>query len=236
MPEYKFVVHFKSPIPDDFDAAVLVEPVTNWIQEIDRGVWSGGYAIYEDQEVSFELCLLEGPQDKDDHGLLFYVAPLCTERVLRHTIPKIVHTATTETKPKRPTVLLMLADEPWAWNTSMLLSVLYGRCTFKTVHENTDVDHQFVLSDLSLFASDVAKDIAAIWWIEPRLGAVSIAGVSHRNPWFSGKLPRFVGPEYTGTADTPANRMVQVALSRSDQPFKWMIGVGERSPSCRNVS
>ena len=129
----------------------------------------------------------------------------------------------------------MLADEPWAWNASMLLSVLYGRCTSKTVHSNMDIDHEFLLSDLSLFASDVAKNIASIWWIEPRFGQIPIAGVSHRNPWFSGEVPRFIGPEYTGTANTRANRMVQVALRNSEQPIRWMMGVGERGDTRRTV-
>lgn len=228
MPEHQFVAHFKSDIPDGFDSSVLVEPVTNWIQEIERGVWSGGYAIYEDQDVAFELCLLDESKSNEKHGLLFHIAPLRTERMLRYTIPKIVNTVVERKKSDLPLVLLMLTDEPWSWNSSMLLNVLYGRCTAKIVHPNSDVEHQFLLSDLSMFASDVAKDIASFWWIEPVNGEVPIAGVSHRNPWFSGGIPSFPGLEYVGTVDTDIRRSVRVTVKPSSRVLKWMDGVGGR--------
>ena len=53
MPKYKFVAHFKSSIPDNFDGAVLVEPVTNWIQEIERGFGPVGMRF-----TKIRMCLL----------------------------------------------------------------------------------------------------------------------------------------------------------------------------------
>ena len=80
----RFVLHLKQDLPPSFDPLVLVQPVQNWVQEIDRGQWSGGYAIYHEGDVALELCLLDEVPEEGTGQMLFHVPPLMTENVLRY--------------------------------------------------------------------------------------------------------------------------------------------------------
>ena len=147
----RFVLHVKQELPAHFDPLVLVHPVQNWVNEIEKGQWSGGYAIYEDNDVALELCLLDEQPVSNGAGLLFHVPPMETEQVLRQAIPQMVQAIERSRCSELPTNVLLLGNEPWRCNPAMMLNVLYGRCLAKVVHTSGDATINFALSGLSLW-------------------------------------------------------------------------------------
>lgn len=194
----RFVIHVKRDLPGHFDPMTLVQPVQNWVHEIERGQWSGGYAIYEDDDVSLELCLLDETAQEGQGRMLFHVPPLLTETVLRQAIPEMVNSIGRIGGGNRPVVLLMLSNDRWPLNPAMMLNVLYGRCASKWVDDDGSSHHKFLLSGLSLLANDAFKGVGAVWWLGPSESVGLIEGVSHSNPWKACSLPAFPGHEFRG--------------------------------------
>lgn len=202
IPGRRFVVHFKRPIPNGFDPLVVVTPVQNWLGEIERGQWSGGYAIYEDADVSLELCLVDQEARDETGRMLFYIPPLRTELLMRDSIPDLVRAAQFQTG-EIPQVLVPICNQPWGCNPAMLLSILYGRCIQKDVGEDQQSVHLFSSTGPSLFSNETFQNTAAIWWLAPGRGNGQLySGFAHRNPWYAGQLPGFVGRTFDAESVT----------------------------------
>jgi hypothetical protein len=206
----RFVLHIKRDLPDVFDPLVMVSPVQNWINDIDNGLWAGGYALYEDEQVALELCLLDETSGETHGGLLFHVPPIETEGVLRQTIPEMVGALDSLTDTTTPVIVLLLGREPWTWTPGLVLNVLYGRCTSKFVDAEGVSTQNFVLNGMSLMANELCKPLGAIWWLEPSDTSELVRGVSYVNPWSTARVPAFPGVEFQGSVSSDQQEEVQL--------------------------
>jgi hypothetical protein len=207
----RFVLHLKKPLPEDFDPLVLVEPIQNWLSEIERGQWTGGYAIYDDGDVVLELCLLDEVLGEGPGRMLFHVPPLAAERTLSELMPQMVHRLENQQRDDNLVVFVFLGQNPWRWNASLLLSVLYGRCIEANSCGHEEMSYRFAPGDVSLMANPLGNRIGAVWWLQPSNSDALAEGVAYRNPWRleQGSVPSFPGVQFSGVREGTELLMVK---------------------------
>lgn len=215
----------RRPLPDDFDAERIIEPVRMWLAALDRGRWDGDYAIYEDGGVSLELRVLtdDALQVSPDTpalerpGLVMRLpradADLQIDDVRERLIAAV---EAADTPDGLPVIPVLVRGAPWRLPRRRRLELLYGKLEESTATSTGGASVTFRRSEASLLGRRSFERVAGVWW----LGAdptdpLSPRGWADENPWgrHPGEGPRFPGGRLSVVATGPDEEGAPASLS-----------------------
>ncbi|MBT3222462.1 MAG: hypothetical protein HN348_25600 [Proteobacteria bacterium] len=198
--ERRFLLYLRRAVPEGFEPAALGRAVQLWLMSIERGEWVGRHAVYEDDEVSLEITLLERKS-----GSMLIVGPTTALEQLSTVDSHVVEIATQHrlAHPDLPMVLVVAADNGWGLPRGFVEQLLYG--TADVIEVNNDSGEmsykaKFMASSLSLFSDPECRNLGGIWWLEPhRQENLAFRAWATENPWCvcGTDLPAFPGTRFT---------------------------------------
>lgn len=182
--ERSYVLHVKQPVPSSVEPNPVARAVQLWIDAVDRGEWPGRTAVFDDGALNVEFALgdLRGWE-----GPLAIVPPArVIDRVDRARIAMLDAMARYQASGcERPLVLSLWWEGEGATTRGYLQQLLYGlpesvetelgitgASSFRAFHRR---------STEALLASDLAGEVAAVWWLED--AGEGIRALCHENPW-----------------------------------------------------
>lgn len=196
---WRFLLHFRRPLPEDFDPAEVARAVHLWRMAMDRGEWGGRHAVYEDDGVAVDLSVTDDTNHQG--GLIARVPPLPAMDRLSVVYQRIIaglHAL--EGVEGQPIVFALHAEPAWRMPRGHALDLLYGLLDEVVAERDGDrLRFEAVVrpTGVSLFSDPACRDVAALWWLEPGDGA--IRGQAHVNPWCAAGPP----PSFPGTSFEP---------------------------------
>lgn len=182
----RFAVYLRRPVTPGYDPSELARAVHLWSLSLERGEWEGRSAIYEDDDASIEVILLNGRPPGRAHS----IGPLIGLDRLSLIVEHVDMWATTPRMETEPTVLVLAADARWRLPRGTIHQQLYGTpSSVLSAHDGTASFYEatYRRSESALFGS--REDLRALWWIDPCSSLddpLAFRCVSSDNPWARG--------------------------------------------------
>lgn len=185
----RYVVWFRRRVPAEPDVGAIGRAVTLWLAAISRGEWQGYHAIYEDDSVELELLLTPDRGRQGGTACILKVGPVTSlERLARIDSAVMDRVAEHDAASgELPLVYVLGASAQWNVPRGFPEQLLYGTADWVRTEidgENRSYQAAFQSSGHSLFSDPLARNLAALWWVEPSGDdPLAYRCWSHENPW-----------------------------------------------------
>ena len=162
----QYVLCIRRPIVAGLDVTPICSAVQLWLAQRDRTDTRDGHAVYEDDEVSLDLTVVDENPPGDRGGRVLTFGPLGSEDRLdavQEQAREAVSRAE-ESLGTLPLVLAAAADRPWHLSRSVVQQRLYGLAQ-RTATDGTDgtFEADFVPSSTARFAHPSYRPVCEVW-------------------------------------------------------------------------
>lgn len=220
--EWRFAVHIRERLPDDFDPGDAATAAHLWRMATDRGE-RGHHASYEAEDASLDLSML---RRSGDGGPVLCVGPLdSADRLL--LVYHAVHTALADAEIGDPIIVAAVAEPAWRLPKGLIVDFLYG--TQDAVCAGPGWTGAFRAHAASLFGSH--PSVAGLWWIEADHPA-AFRATAYENPWH----PTPGALNFPGDACRAVRSDDLAALCREDDIPRCAVGYDRLVPTCWSLT
>jgi hypothetical protein len=227
-----FALHLRRPLSPEFDNEAVFRAVQLWVRAVDRGEWRGRHAVYDDEQVSLELTLLDAVRRKEHPSLTFFMGPSVSLDRLAVVDSHLQEVARRFASEELPLVGLLVGNPGWGLTRGYVCQLLYGTPDeVMTRGSGEPGSYVATYSDdrYSLFADPQFRRLAALWWVEPaKRDPIGVSGWAHENPWRSqgADVPSFPGTCFRPYTDLDEAREHAVSMTwEVARPSMWRVPV-----------
>ncbi|MBW2254265.1 MAG: hypothetical protein JRI25_06655 [Deltaproteobacteria bacterium] len=199
-----FALHLRRSLSPEFDSDAVFRAVQLWVRAVSRGEWRGRHAIYDDDQISLELTLIDAVRRREGQSLTFFMGPTVSLHRLAVVDSHLQEMARQYASEELPLVGLLAANPRWGLTRGYVCQLLFGTPD-KVVTRGSGGPgtHLATYGDdrYSLFADPQFRRLAALWWVEPAEGdPIGVTGTAHENPW---RAAGVLAPPFPGTRFRP---------------------------------